>query len=440
MALMLELAVDDMSTLITQYASSASADPQIVPLVGKTNGRDLFCFATAAATIAAPSPWVQLAGGLHETGAFSSVLLHLPAADNGAGITNLVLDLNGPTSLSAIVWEDILTAGTIYVDFRDIAGAMASDMLAGPPPVQGSGVHTFPLRAHAFAFFASHSGNVDAGITSASYDQGYSSFADSGQSEPISKTRSLLAHQLNTLFSNNGVTATYNSEAVANAGMAGMIAYDATAPAAQAPANTILPAVTGTPTTGQQLTCSTGTWTGDAPITYAYQWQRNGVNIGGATASTYTLQEIDEGNLIRCVVTATNSINSTPSNSNAITPLQEPVNTIAPAITGTAQTGQTLACSSGTWSNSPTGFTYQWKRNGVNIDVATASTYVIQSADVGQNVICTVTASNANGSGTPTNSNTVVPSAPGALVDAVVRVAGAWVTVDKKTRVGGVWV
>lgn len=84
-----------------------------------------------------------------------------------------------------------------------------------------------------------------------------------------------------------------------------------------------------------------------------------------------------------------------------------PSNSVAPAITGTAQEGQTLTCSTGTWSGSPT-YTYQWKRNGNNIGGATSSTYLVALADVGQNILCAVTATNFVGSATA-NSNTVVP-------------------------------
>jgi len=84
-----------------------------------------------------------------------------------------------------------------------------------------------------------------------------------------------------------------------------------------------------------------------------------------------------------------------------------PANTVAPAITGTAQEGQTLTCSTGTWSGSPT-YTYQWKRNGSNIGSATNSTYVLVTSDVGQSIKCTVTATNFIGSANA-DSNTVVP-------------------------------
>jgi len=85
-----------------------------------------------------------------------------------------------------------------------------------------------------------------------------------------------------------------------------------------------------------------------------------------------------------------------------------PVNSVAPAITGTAQEGQTLICSTGTWIGTPT-YTYQWKRNGSNIGSATNSTYTLVTADVGQSIKCTVTATNALGSSNA-DSNTVTPT------------------------------
>lgn len=96
------------------------------------------------------------------------------------------------------------------------------------------------------------------------------------------------------------------------------------------------------------------------------------------------------------------------ASANAGTP---PVNTVAPAITGTAQEGQTLTCSTGTWTGTPTiTYAYQWKRNNVNIGSATNSTYLLVAADVGQSIKCTVTATNGVGSANA-DSNTVVPIA-----------------------------
>ncbi len=85
---------------------------------------------------------------------------------------------------------------------------------------------------------------------------------------------------------------------------------------ASAPTNSVAPAVTGTATVGQTLSTTDGTWTG-TPTSYTYQWQRAGVNISSATASTYVLIGSDYASAIRCVVTATNATGSTAANSNA---------------------------------------------------------------------------------------------------------------------------
>lgn len=99
--------------------------------------------------------------------------------------------------------------------------------------------------------------------------------------------------------------------------------YSTTAtPSFTAPVNTVAPVITtdGTPSTGETVTVSTGTWTGAPTPTYTYHWQRAGVNISGATSSAYTLQGADEGVLVRCVVTGTNSQGSAAANSGTITP------------------------------------------------------------------------------------------------------------------------
>lgn len=74
------------------------------------------------------------------------------------------------------------------------------------------------------------------------------------------------------------------------------------------PCNTVLPAITGTPTVGQTLTCSAGTFVSatSAAITRTYQWMRSdSFPISGATASTRVLAAADAGSYLRCRVTAT---------------------------------------------------------------------------------------------------------------------------------------
>lgn len=67
--------------------------------------------------------------------------------------------------------------------------------------------------------------------------------------------------------------------------------------------NTTAPTITGTPTQGQTLTATNGSWSA-TPDSYTYQWNRAGVAISGATASTYVLAAGDVGNTITVTVTA----------------------------------------------------------------------------------------------------------------------------------------
>jgi hypothetical protein len=71
-----------------------------------------------------------------------------------------------------------------------------------------------------------------------------------------------------------------------------------------------------------------------------------------------------------------------------------PVNSVLPAISGTVRQGFTLTCTSGTWSNTPDSYAYQWRRDGSEIIGANASTRVLALADVGALMTCAVVATN----------------------------------------------
>lgn len=83
-----------------------------------------------------------------------------------------------------------------------------------------------------------------------------------------------------------------------------------------------------------------------------------------------------------------------------------PVNTVAPAISGTTTVGQTLTATTGTWSGTPTSYSYNWKRNGVTLGAADQNTYVLVAADIGSTITVTVTATNAGGSASGTSAAT----------------------------------
>jgi hypothetical protein len=184
---------------------------------------------------------------------------------------------------------------------------------------------------------------------------------------------------------------------------------------AEPPVNTVAGTITGTTTFTSVLTINNGTWTGYAPITYAYQWNRSGVAIEGATASTYTLVLADVGSTISATITAENIAGYVSAETTATAvitnPYAPPVNTVAPAITGTVTVGSTLTCSQGTWTGEPTiTFAFQWQfaRTATAIAGATSSTYVIDVEDKNRTLNCKVTATNISGNVSATSSATIV--------------------------------
>jgi hypothetical protein len=177
-----------------------------------------------------------------------------------------------------------------------------------------------------------------------------------------------------------------------------------------APVNTGAPSITGSATTGSTLTVSTGTWNNN-PTGYTYQWKKNGLNISGATGSSYTVNSGDASSTITCDVTATNTYGSATATSGSVSiGAGVPVNTIAPSLVGTPAVGNTLTVSTGTWTNNPTSYTYQWKKNGSPISGATSSMYLVVSGDASSTILCTVVAINAAGSGTINTGSVTIPA------------------------------
>lgn len=88
------------------------------------------------------------------------------------------------------------------------------------------------------------------------------------------------------------------------------------------------------------------------------------------------------------------------------TPVDPPVNLVAPVISGDPVPDSELTVSTGTWSGGGITYSYQWKLNGVNVGTD-QNTYTVPSdAADGDEIYCVVTATNTAGSASA-NSNTV---------------------------------
>jgi len=87
-----------------------------------------------------------------------------------------------------------------------------------------------------------------------------------------------------------------------------------------------------------------------------------------------------------------------------------PVNTVAPSASPTlGAIPFTGSCTTGTWTNVPTSYSYQWFRNGVAIGGATNSTL---SISIAATYFCRVTATNSGGSSTADSNSIDAGSVP----------------------------
>ncbi len=148
---------------------------------------------------------------------------------------------------------------------------------------------------------------------------------------------------------------------------------------------TATPQISGTAAAGKTLSVKTGTWA-PGPISFGYQWNRNGKPIAGATAATYALVAADYQAKITVSLTGGRPgyYSATKTSASTKTVTQGAISKVGtPTISGTLAVGQTLTAGAGSWAPSPTGFAFQWYRDKTAIAGATAITYKVTSADAG---------------------------------------------------------
>jgi hypothetical protein len=188
------------------------------------------------------------------------------------------------------------------------------------------------------------------------------------------------------------------------------------------PRNLSYPTITLTsgdssPVVGHFLSSSVGSWEGEFPISYKYQWKRceaadpvNGtcVDIAGAISSFYVPVAADTGKRLRLQVTASNSLGTTAQNSEvtAVVIAIAPKLRVTPEIAGGNVVDTPLTLAGAVWDGSaPLVFTYSWRRcnpvgdlaSCVEIPGATLATYTPTVQDIGFSIRVWLTATNAQG-------------------------------------------
>ena len=170
------------------------------------------------------------------------------------------------------------------------------------------------------------------------------------------------------------------------------------------------PTISGTAQVGETLTANTSGIAdtgGLSNAAFAYQWQADGADISGATGSSYTLVDSDEGKAVSVKVSFTDDRGHgeelTSAATDAVEAKPNTPATGAPTITGTAQVGETLTAETSGIADedgltNPV-FSYQWLADGAEISGTTGSTYTLVDADEGKAISVAVSFTDNRGHG-----------------------------------------
>ena len=149
-----------------------------------------------------------------------------------------------------------------------------------------------------------------------------------------------------------------------------------------------------TVTIGSAITFSVTATTGNGTLTY--QWFKNGVEISGATSSSYSIGSAAETDAASYTVRLSNAAGTVTSLEAILTVITAPAISAQP-LSQTVNAGSPVTFSvTATTGNGTLG--YQWLKNGVEISGATAASYLIGSAQEVDAASYAVRVSNAAGS------------------------------------------
>jgi hypothetical protein len=279
------------------------------------------------------------------------------------------------------------------------------------------------------------SSTVAAGAAQSYTDTGVDSY---GNSNGDVTAQTVFAITPDGSGSSAGASCTGSSCSATAAGTYLVTGTDGTAPGTAAltvtpaaPVATTAPSIGGIPLDGTSVTADPGTWSGFAPLTYAYQWLDcptgtydpvSCTPLPSATGLSYTPTYLDVGQYLGFSVTATDAGNQstteTAVSASAVADPPYPINTKAPVLPPGPLVGNVVVKTPGHWSSpDPLHFSWEWERCTANalsscssIPGATApKRYRATSADVGSYLTQQVTVTDKEGQSTVIHSNIIGP-------------------------------
>jgi hypothetical protein len=147
------------------------------------------------------------------------------------------------------------------------------------------------------------------------------------------------------------------------------------------------------------------------------------------------------------VSNALGAVTAISSATETIGAVSKPMNTLAPSITGTLQSGHVLSANAGSWLGvTSISYTYQWQKCNVygaaceNITGATSSSYALGTENVGSTIRVRVHASEEDGAVYETSSATQpIAASTAPVVEVPPTVSGTGLVGDKATATTGAW-
>lgn len=245
---------------------------------------------------------------------------------------------SAPVTVAALA-PDAFSAGQWTLDANGVSGQLAVTLL-GLPPANGAAISSVERQVDAGTWTALAGITLGTAytITGLTDDQLYSvklravnSIGNGPESD--TKTDTPFAPAVPATFSDNEwtfqpVASSTDLEffAAQTLNLTGFsMAVDGVSPVTvtytaleAGPVNLAAPTISGTPALGATMTADTGRWASLTGVTsYAYQWERDGTPIGGATSATYVLVADDASTDLTVVVTPTDAQGAVASESAA---------------------------------------------------------------------------------------------------------------------------